>query len=118
MEILPSKTYRLLKSLKHKSLLETTIQRKYGKTANSRLRVLSNKLYIEAVSKFDKWGSPTEPVKYSISEKGLAYLEDHKSYIVEQKFQVIKNSVIIPIIVSVISSLLINGISLWLQWKQ
>lgn len=116
MELLPQNTYMILKSLKKKDLLENAIILKYGETASERLYELLGKKYIIRSSAVDSWGKPTEPIKYAITEDGLRYLEDHDSITHDEKWEALKNSVIVPIIVSVISSLLINGISLLLQW--
>ena len=114
MEFLCKTTYRILKALKKKPLLEETILRKFGSTSGTRLYALLNKEYIEYCSRFDKWGSAIEPKKYTITEKGLVYLEDCRIYEIEEKWTALKNSTIVPIIVSVVTHLLLNALSRWL----
>ena len=118
MDILPENTYKILKSLKDNEMLEDVILRQYGEAANARIGDLLENHYIIKSSKVDLWGKSTEPTKYAITENGLRYLEDHETYVLNERISILKNSVIVPIIVSVISSLLINGISLWLKWTQ
>ena len=115
MELLPKTTYEILKSLRKNDLLKETIINKYGESTETRLDDLIDKKYIRISSQKDPWGKLEEPAKYSITESGLSYLEDYKDFVNSEKWSALKNSVIVPILVSVISSLLINGISLLLQ---
>lgn len=117
MEILPQNTYTMLKSISKKELTKDEIVNRYGKTAEVRMTALIERHFIQLSSQVDRWGKPIEKPKYAITISGLCYLEDHKSYVSDERWRVLKYSIIVPILVSVTSSLLINGISLWLQWK-
>lgn len=60
-------------------------------------------------SKTDKWGKPQEPEKYKITIKGLAYLEDHKYLLWEERRKALCRSVIAPIVVSIITTMIMNS---------
>lgn len=115
MEILPKKTYKILKDLKKRDVLYETIVKKYGKSAEERVLYLAKLNYIRLVSQTDGWGRPIDPKKYGITELGEIYLEDYSSYVSQEIMQALSRSVLVPILVTAAANLIISGIKLWLQ---
>lgn len=115
MELLPKKTYKILKDFKNGDVLFETIAKKHGKSAEERVLQLVRLHYIRLVSETDGWGGAVEPKKYGITELGQIYLEDYSSYVARETMQALGKSVFIPILVTAAANLIISGIKLWLQ---
>lgn len=109
MELLTHHEYKILKMFKSKEILHDDIVLKIGNTAKERLIKLKKYEYICISSETDKWGQPQDPVKYRITIKGLAYLEDHKYFVCEERRNALCRSIIAPIVVSVLTTIVINS---------
>lgn len=108
MELLTHHEYKTLKMFKSKEILHDDIVFKIGNTAEDRLKELKKREYIYMSSETDKWGKPQEPLKYKITIKGLAYLEDHKYFVLEEWCKALCRSIIAPIVVSVITNIIMD----------
>lgn len=109
MDLLTHHEYKALKMFKSKEMLYDDIVLKIGKTTENRLNELKKLGYIHMSSETDKWGKPQEPEKYKITAKGLAYLEDHKHLVREERRKALCRSVIAPVGVSIITTMIMNS---------
>lgn len=109
MELLTHHDYKTLKLLKSKEMLYDDIVLKIGKSSKERLIRLQGFGYLYMSSKTDKWGKPQKPLKYLITEKGMAYLEDHKYLVFIEWRTALCKSIIAPIVVSILTNIVMNS---------
>lgn len=101
MELLPHNTYKLLKKINsvQKNDVNKLIE-KYGETTETRIANLHELGYIG-------YSRNTYNIIF-ITPSGKAYLEDHKHFVCLEINKTIKSSIIYPIVVALITSVLIN----------
>lgn len=105
MELLPHNTYKLLKKINNdvKSDINKLIE-KYGDTTETRISNLHDAGFI-------RFSRNNRNIIF-ITSNGKAYLEDHKHYVCSEINKSLQNSIIYPIIVAFVTSVLINTLLL------
>lgn len=101
MELLPHNTYKLLKKINNiqKADVNKLIE-KYGETTEYRIAELYDLGYI-------RYSRNYRDILF-ITARGKAYLEDHIQFVCLEINKTLKSSIIYPIIVALITSVLIN----------
>lgn len=101
MELLPHHTYTLLKKINNIQKVDVNkLIEKYGETTEHRISELHDLGYIRY--------SRNNRNMLFITPSGKAYLEDHKHFVCLEINKTLKSSIIYPIIVALITSVLIN----------
>ena len=106
MIVIPSKTYKLLKSINKRNITLLSATEKFGETVGVRIEELLELKFIETVSETDMWQTPIEPNVYKITDSGKAYIQDYFSFKWSELLLTIRNSIIFPVVVSIITTLL------------
>lgn len=105
MDLLPHKTYRLLKKIEILQKADVNeLAKKFGKTTETRI----DNLYDSGYIRYSKHNSDV----LFITQNGKAYLEDYKHFVCSEFRTSLKNSVIYPLIVAFITSVVTNA---WLS---
>lgn len=111
MDILAKKDYCLLKLISQKTLTKNEICVKHNP---SRLQLLSENNYVYFDGATDMWGTYEPSTTVKISEQGLMYLENHKWYVRRERFLFLRDSICVPIVVSLLVTALSQVLLYWL----
>ncbi len=101
MELLPHHTYKLLKKIDSFQKVDVNkLIEEYGGTTEYRIAELHDLGYI-------RYSRNYRDILF-ITPSGKAYLEDHRHFVCLEINKTLKSSIIYPIIVALITSVLIN----------